>query len=68
MNVFAVIPATIALLIVAGLLLGLVFQPIDPEWLESVVLNVAANTVFAPFTAVAWTLMYFRLRDLQAAA
>jgi hypothetical protein len=68
MNVFAVILATIALLIVAGLVLGLVFQPIDPEWLESVVVNVVANTVFAPFTAVAWTLMYFRLRDLKAAA
>jgi hypothetical protein len=66
-NVFAVVAISVALILVAGILLGLVFQPIDPEWLESVAVNVTSNAIFAPFAAVAWTLMYFRLRELQAA-
>jgi hypothetical protein len=65
-SVFAVVAISIALILVAGILLGVVFQPIDPEWLESVAVNVTSNAIFAPFAAVAWTLVYFRLRELQA--
>jgi hypothetical protein len=65
LNVFTVILVTVALLILAGIVLGLVFQPVDPEWVESIVVNIAANTLFAPFAAVAWTLVYFRLRELE---
>ena len=66
-SVFAVVAISIVLILLAGIVLGLVFQPIDPEWLESVVVNVTSNAIFAPFAALAWTLMYFRLRELQAA-
>jgi ABC-type multidrug transport system fused ATPase/permease subunit len=66
-SVFAVVAISIVLILLAGIVLGLVFQPINPEWLESVVVNVTSNAIFAPFAALAWTLMYFRLRELQAA-
>ena len=68
LNVFTVIVLTVALIIVAGLVAGLALAPINPEWVESIIVNVVANTVVAPFTAVAWTLMYFRLRALETAA
>jgi hypothetical protein len=64
-NVFAVVAVSIVLLLLAGIVLGLILQPIDPEWVESIVVNIAANALFAPFAAVAWTLMYFRLRELE---
>jgi hypothetical protein len=64
-NVFVVILVTVALIIVAGLVTGLALTPIDPEWVESLIVNVVANTIVAPFVAVAWTLMYFRLRALE---
>ena len=67
LNVFTVIVLTVALIIVAGLVAGLALAPINPEWVESIIVNVVANTVVAPFTAVAWTLMYFRLRALETA-
>jgi hypothetical protein len=65
-NVFAVVALSIVLLLLAGIVVGLILQPIDPEWLESIVVNIAVNSLFAPFVAVAWTLMYFRLRELEA--
>jgi len=65
--VFTVIVITVVLVILAGLVASLVLQPIDPEWLESVVVNIVSNAIVAPFAAVAWTLMYFRLRDVESA-
>jgi hypothetical protein len=67
-GVFTVIVITVVLVILAGLVASVVLQPIDPEWLESVVVNIVSNAIVAPFAAVAWTLMYFRLRDLESAA
>jgi hypothetical protein len=66
-NVFVVVVLTIVLVLAAGLIVGLLLEPVDPEWVESVAINVVANAVVAPFAAVAWTLVYFRLRALETA-
>jgi hypothetical protein len=66
-NVFVVVVLTIVLVLAAGLIVGLLLEPVDPEWIESVAINVVANAVVAPFAAVAWTLVYFRLRALETA-
>lgn len=67
-SVFTVLFMTMLLLIVAGLLLALAVSPIDSEWIEPLLVNVVANSLFAPFVAVAWALMYFRLRELKDSA
>jgi len=64
-NVFAVIVMTFAVLFVGQLLVALLAAPIDPGWLEVIVASVVSNALFAPFAAVAWTLTYFRLRELE---
>ena len=65
-NVFGLIVLTFLVLlgagIVVGLLLALALSPL-PEWLEQYVSDVVANTLFAPFVALAFTLAYFRLRE-----
>jgi hypothetical protein len=35
-------------------------------WLQSLVSNVVSGTVTAPFIALVWTLLYFRLRDTKS--
>jgi hypothetical protein len=64
--VFAVIAITFAILVAADLVLTLALSPLHPRWAASLVSSVVANTVFAPFVAVAWTLMYYTLRDRAA--
>jgi hypothetical protein len=64
-SVFTVILVTLLLLVVAGLLLALAVSPVDSEWARPLLVGVVANSVFAPYVAVAWTLMYFRLRALE---
>jgi hypothetical protein len=63
-NVFGVIVLTILLLIVFSIVLSLILSPLD-EWLENLLSSVISGTVVAPFIAVAWTLLYFRLRDAK---
>jgi hypothetical protein len=65
-NVFFVIIVTVVAVIATSLIVGLVFQALDPEWVESLVVNIISNTIVAPFAAVAWTVMYFRLRALES--
>jgi hypothetical protein len=65
-SVFTVILVSVALLVVAGVVVGLALSPLDSYWAETLVLDLVANAVFAPYVAVAWTLTYFRLRDLEA--
>ena len=69
-NVFGLIVLTFLVLlgagIVVGLLLALALSPL-PEWLEQYVSDVVANTLFAPFVALAFTLAYYRLREAREA-
>jgi hypothetical protein len=67
-NVFGVIVLTVLVLLLAVLVLAIVFAIVLawlPDGLRSYVQSLTANTLTAPFLALAWTLMYFRLRELK---
>lgn len=66
-NVFTVIAVTAVLMIAASLVVGLLLRPL-PDWLEGLATNLVSNTFFAPYVAVAWTLVYYRLRELKEPA
>ena len=65
-GVFGVIVLTILLLIAFGIVLAIVLSPFA-EWLQSFVSNVISGTVTAPFIAVTWTILYYRLRGVKEA-
>jgi hypothetical protein len=66
-NVFGVIVLTILLLIVVSIVIGLILSPFD-DWLQQLLSNIISGTVIAPFIAVTWTLLYFRLRNAKEQA
>ena len=70
-NVFGLIVLTFLLLIAAGIVVGIllsiVLAPLDDS-IQSYVSNVLSNTLFAPFIALAFTLAYYRLRDVREPA
>jgi hypothetical protein len=37
------------------------------DWLQGYASDIVTGTVTAPFAALAWTLLYYRLRDARAA-
>lgn len=63
-SVFTVIAVTTVVMIAASLVVGLLLRPL-PYWLEGLATNLVSNTFFAPYVAVAWTLAYYHLRDLE---
>jgi hypothetical protein len=65
-GVFGVIVLTILLLIAFGIVLAIVLSPFD-EWLQSFLSNVISGTLTAPFIAVTWTILYYRLRAAKEA-
>ena len=65
-NVFGVIVLTILLFIGFRILLGLVLIPFA-DWLQSFVSEILVGTLVTPFVAVAWTLLYYRLRAAKEA-
>ena len=66
-NVFGVIVLTFILLLGVSIALRLILVPLD-DWLASLVQQVVANTLVAPFAIVVWTLSYYRLRALESSA
>jgi hypothetical protein len=60
-GVFGVIVLTILLLIAFRIVLGLVLIPFA-DWIQSFLTELAVGTLATPFVAVAWTILYFRLR------
>ncbi len=64
-NVFAVIVLTILLLLGFEIVLGIVLTPLA-DWLRNSVPNVVSGTLTAPFIALVWTLLYFRLRQTKS--
>jgi hypothetical protein len=66
-TVFGVIIVTFLLLIVVSIVIQLLLTPLD-DALQRYLSDVISNTVFAPFVAATWTLMYFRLRELKEPA
>lgn len=67
-NVFAVIVLTVLILIVVAIVLAIVLAVLLawlPDELRSYVQTLVSDTLTAPFLALAWTLVYFRLRQLK---
>jgi hypothetical protein len=70
-NVFGVIVLTVLILLVAVIVIAIVAAILLgwlPEEIQTYVSNLVSNTLTAPFLALAWTLMYFRLRELERPA
>jgi hypothetical protein len=65
-GVFGVIVLTILLIIGFSIVLAIVLSPFD-EWLQSFLSNVISGTLTAPFIAVTWTILYYRLRATKEA-
>lgn len=66
-SVFGVIVITIAAVIVASIIVGLLTFWL-PDDIDTFVSDVISNTLVVPFVAVAWTLMYFALAQGRTAA
>jgi hypothetical protein len=66
-TVFGVILLTFLLLVVVSIVVGILLSPLDDS-LQRYLSDVVSNTVFAPFVAATWTLMYFQLRELKEPA
>ena len=67
-NVFGVIVLTVLVLIVFAIVLAIVLAILLawlPDEVRGYVQTLVSNTVTAPFLALAWTLMYFRLKELE---
>jgi hypothetical protein len=60
-GVFGVIVLTILIVIGFNIALGIILLPVA-DWLQSLLSNIISGTLVTPFVAVAWTLLYFRLR------
>jgi hypothetical protein len=66
-GVFGLIVLTILLVIAFNIVLGIVLLPVA-DWLRSFLSSVVTGTLVTPFVAVAWTLLYFRLRGAKEPA
>ena len=56
----------VLVVITAAIAIGLVLAPFD-EWLQNVLGDVIGGTLIGPFVAIAWTLLYYRLRERKEA-
>src|ERR671912_1173238 len=65
-NVFGVIVLTLLVLLAFEIVLSIVLSPLS-GWLQSLVSSIVSGTLTAPFIALVWTLLYFRLRDAKSA-
>jgi hypothetical protein len=65
-SVFGVILLTLLLLVGVNLVFGIVDNASDSGWV-SVIVDVVAQSVTAPFVALAWTITYYELRGLKGA-
>lgn len=66
-SVFGVIILTILLFIAFRIVLGIVLIPFA-DWLQSFLTEIVVGTIATPFAAVAWTILYYRLRGAKEAA
>lgn len=66
-GVFGVIVLTILIIIGVNIVLGLILLPFA-DWLQSFLSNVVGGTLTAPFIAVTWTLLYYRLHAAKESA
>jgi hypothetical protein len=66
-NVFGVIVFTVAIVLAISIGVGILERAIDSAW-ASLLLDIARQTVTAPFLALAWTITYYELRGLKEVA
>jgi hypothetical protein len=66
-NVFGVIVLTILILIGFRIALEIILFPLSDE-IQSLLTELIAGTLATPFAALAWTLLYFRLREAKEPA
>ena len=64
-SVFGTIVLTILVLLGFEIVLSIVLTPVA-DWLRSFVASVVSGTLTAPFIALVWTLLYFRLREAKS--
>lgn len=70
-NVFGVILLTVVVAAIASGVLGTLIRAVLgplPDLLGDWIASIAVNSIVAPWVALAWTLMYFRLAERQVAA
>jgi hypothetical protein len=65
-RVFGVIVLTFLVLLGVTIVLEVLLSPLA-DWLQGYASDIVTGTVTAPFAALAWTLLYYRLRDARAA-
>jgi len=63
-SVFGVIVLTVLILIAVNIGLSIVQAAFDSRWLD-LLLDIASQTVTAPFVALAWTITYYELRAIK---
>ncbi|HTI34097.1 MAG TPA: hypothetical protein VL422_10510 [Miltoncostaea sp.] len=66
--VFGVAVLTLLIIMLVGFVAALVLSPIDSDSWKTLIGQAVTNSLAAPFAAVAWTLTYFRLRELEEAS
>lgn len=64
--VFGVVVLTLLVIFALGIVIGILLAPLSSEW-RGFLGSAIGNSLAAPFAAVAWTLTYFRLRELEEA-
>jgi len=67
-GVFGRILVTIIILGIAGGIIGAITRAILPDAIYEYVGNVVSSSLTAPFAALVWTLMYYRLRQAREPA
>jgi hypothetical protein len=65
-SVFGVIVLTILVLVAVGAAVEIVLSPFA-DWLQTFVSDVVGGSLTAPFAALAWTTLYYRLRAAKEA-
>jgi hypothetical protein len=66
-NVFGLIVLTVLILIAVSIVVALALFWL-PDSIQAYVSDVVRNTLTAPFIALAWTLVYYRLREQRPVA
>jgi hypothetical protein len=66
-QVFGIILLTLLLLIAVGIVVEILLSFAD-ESVRATISNIVSGALTAPFLACTWTLLYFRLREVQAEA
>lgn len=66
-SMFGVLVLTMVVYIVVGFVIGVILFALAP-WARDFLSTIVSGTLLAPFTALALTLSYYRLRDVHAEA